>query len=170
MKNYMIHNGTIVEVPEDALMHYKYIKREKKNGKWVYYYNDAEVKKAQENADQAKRNLNSASARRHMAQQGSERFAYNMKTATYNSRIRESASSMASMRGMNTALQQRAKVTKDKETEAQARKDKADKKLKKAKKSVKRIAGKTVASVLTTASSSMHKAKKKLKKFLKKIF
>lgn len=31
----------------DELEHFKYIKREKKNGKWVYYYDDSELKKYQ---------------------------------------------------------------------------------------------------------------------------
>jgi hypothetical protein len=38
MSKYALRHGMIVEVSDDELMHWKYIKREKKNGKWVYYY------------------------------------------------------------------------------------------------------------------------------------
>lgn len=30
--------------PDTELKHWKYIKREKKNGKWKYYYNDSELR------------------------------------------------------------------------------------------------------------------------------
>jgi hypothetical protein len=40
MSNYILHNGTFVEVSDEELMHWKYIKREKKNGKWRYYYDE----------------------------------------------------------------------------------------------------------------------------------
>lgn len=41
-KDYFYHNGMLLS--EDELMHFKYIKREKKNGRWVYYYDDSELK------------------------------------------------------------------------------------------------------------------------------
>ena len=44
MNKYYIKNGKFVEVSEDELMHWKYIKREKKNGKWVYYYDSDSLK------------------------------------------------------------------------------------------------------------------------------
>ena len=40
MSRYIMHNGTFREVTEDELMHWKYINKEKKNGKWVYTYPD----------------------------------------------------------------------------------------------------------------------------------
>lgn len=39
--NYVIIHGQLVEVSDDVLMHWKYIKREKKNGRWVYYYDQS---------------------------------------------------------------------------------------------------------------------------------
>ena len=36
----LIKNGGFVTVSDDELYHYKYIKREKVNGKWRYYYKD----------------------------------------------------------------------------------------------------------------------------------
>jgi hypothetical protein len=35
---YVIIHGQFYEMSEDELMHWKYVKREKKNGKWVYTY------------------------------------------------------------------------------------------------------------------------------------
>lgn len=43
--NYVLKHGTFYEVGEE-LMHWKYIKRERKNGKWVYYYHDDAVENA----------------------------------------------------------------------------------------------------------------------------
>lgn len=38
--NYVLIHGQLVEVSDEVLMHWKYIKREKKNGRWVYYYDE----------------------------------------------------------------------------------------------------------------------------------
>ena len=38
MSKYVIIHGQLHELSDDELMHWKYIKREKKNGKWVYTY------------------------------------------------------------------------------------------------------------------------------------
>lgn len=42
MSKYVIIHGQLREISDDELMHYKYIKREKVNGKWRYYYKDTE--------------------------------------------------------------------------------------------------------------------------------
>lgn len=51
MSKYIMHNGAFYEVSDDELMHWKYIKREKKNGRWVYYYNQSELDAAKAEAD-----------------------------------------------------------------------------------------------------------------------
>lgn len=38
LSKYVIIHGQLCELPEDELMHWKYIKRERKNGRWVYTY------------------------------------------------------------------------------------------------------------------------------------
>lgn len=38
MSKYVIIHGQLRELSDDELMHWKYIKRERKNGKWVYTY------------------------------------------------------------------------------------------------------------------------------------
>lgn len=43
MSKYIMHNGTFREVTDEELMHWKYIKKEKKNGKWIYYYDVGEA-------------------------------------------------------------------------------------------------------------------------------
>jgi len=49
-KNTLYHSDTYLGNEfSDGLYHYKYKRREKKNGKWVYYYNDAEYNKAKSN-------------------------------------------------------------------------------------------------------------------------
>lgn len=54
MSKYTIIHGQLCELPEDELMHWKYIKREKVNGKWKYYYDLGETqKKAYEQAKNA---------------------------------------------------------------------------------------------------------------------
>ncbi len=45
MSKYVIIHGQLREISDDELMHWKYIKREKKNGKWVYYYDEKEANK-----------------------------------------------------------------------------------------------------------------------------
>ena len=47
MSKYVIIHGQFHEVSDDELMHWKYIKREKVNGKWVYTYDKPETKKLQ---------------------------------------------------------------------------------------------------------------------------
>ena len=61
--NYVLIHGQLVEVSDDVLMHWKYIKREKKNGRWVYYYDDSEMKRAQAEYDHVKRSVDYASAK-----------------------------------------------------------------------------------------------------------
>ena len=55
MSKYVLKHGIIVELSDDQLMHWKYIKREKKNGKWVYYYDESELNKAKKAAKDAER-------------------------------------------------------------------------------------------------------------------
>lgn len=50
MSNYILIHGQFHEVPDDALMHWKYVKREKVGGKWKYYYSWDELKKDLKNA------------------------------------------------------------------------------------------------------------------------
>lgn len=38
MSQYTIINGELRKIDDDTLMHWKYVKRERKNGKWRYYY------------------------------------------------------------------------------------------------------------------------------------
>lgn len=55
MANYIYTNGNIVST--DDIKHWKYIKREKKNGKWRYYYSDNEYNKAAKNVASAKKDV-----------------------------------------------------------------------------------------------------------------
>ncbi len=42
MSNYIMHNGQLHNA--DELMHWKYVKRVRKNGKWVYYYDRSQLR------------------------------------------------------------------------------------------------------------------------------
>lgn len=44
MSKYVIIHGQLRELTDEELMHWKYIKKEKKNGRWVYYYDDNAAK------------------------------------------------------------------------------------------------------------------------------
>ena len=45
MPKYILKHGTFVEVENDELMHWKYIKKKKVNGKWRYWYDYDSLKK-----------------------------------------------------------------------------------------------------------------------------
>lgn len=46
-KNVLYHSDVYLgETYNDGLYHWKYIKRERRNGRWVYYYSDAEYSNA----------------------------------------------------------------------------------------------------------------------------
>lgn len=64
-KNYVIVHGQLYAVPNKSneLKHWKYVKREKINGRWVYTYDDSEVKKAQAQKDTANANFRKAEDR-----------------------------------------------------------------------------------------------------------
>lgn len=56
-----------VYIPENELQHWKYIKREKVNGKWRYYYDDTALKKAEAKNRIAVSEYGQATADRHSA-------------------------------------------------------------------------------------------------------
>ena len=77
--NYILIHGQLVEVSDDVLMHWKYIKREKKNGRWVYYYDqkaadraDYEIEKRYQSAEKhtTKRQQQLKSAKKQLHKSG----------------------------------------------------------------------------------------------------
>ena len=56
MSKYVIMHGQFHEMSDDELMHWKYIKREKVNGKWVYTYKQPESNQPTTRYDMAKAN------------------------------------------------------------------------------------------------------------------
>lgn len=69
--NYILIHGQLVEVSDEVLMHWKYIKREKKNGRWVYYYDedaaDREMKSLEAKYRQSQQDLKVATSRHNQA-------------------------------------------------------------------------------------------------------
>lgn len=53
MSKYVIIHGQLRELTDEELMHFKYVKRVKKNGRWVYYYDD-QSDRYKESMDKAK--------------------------------------------------------------------------------------------------------------------
>lgn len=63
MKNELYHSDTYLgEDYSDGIRHFKYVKKEKRNGRWVYYYSDAEYEKAKREYNNAKKDYNKASS------------------------------------------------------------------------------------------------------------
>lgn len=60
MSKYVIIHGQMCEIPDDTLMHWKYIKREKVGDKWKYYYDLGEKEK--QNYEKAKKAYDSRKA------------------------------------------------------------------------------------------------------------
>ena len=63
MSKYIMHNGTFREVTDEELMHWKYIKKEKKNGKWVYIYDESELQRAKKDAEKAQKKADRTASR-----------------------------------------------------------------------------------------------------------
>ena len=61
-KDYVIIHGQLYAVPSKSneLKHWKYVKREKVNGKWRYYYDDSELKKAKSAEKEARTEMGKA--------------------------------------------------------------------------------------------------------------
>ena len=61
MENELYHSEMYLgQDYSDGIKHYKYIKREMKNGKWVYYYKDAATNKAKKNLVKARNKYGAA--------------------------------------------------------------------------------------------------------------
>lgn len=74
LSKYTIIHGQLCELPEDELMHWKYIKREKVNGKWKYYYDQSELDRFAKTANDSK-NKSIDAARRVFESQRKEKEA-----------------------------------------------------------------------------------------------
>ena len=62
--------GTIryIDLDEDELVHWKYIKRVKVNGRWRYYYDDSEYRNAANAAHEAEKAMNKAAGEMSVAE------------------------------------------------------------------------------------------------------
>ena len=63
-KNVLYHSDVYLgSTFNDGIYHWKYVKREKRNGKWVYYYSDPTYDKAKNNYNAADKRLKSAESK-----------------------------------------------------------------------------------------------------------
>lgn len=132
----------------DGFKHFKYIKREKKNGKWVYYYKDDALKSLQKKAASDSKALQAENKKRGYGNDNNMYFMKDGKTVGKDKKYQKLA---------NDATYSNYKYELEK-NKSEKRKQKLDKIIK-------------TANTLSTASyetkKAVEKGKKKLDKFLK---
>lgn len=167
MKNELYHSDIYLgEDYSDGIQHFKYIKREMKNGKWVYYYKDAEYDKAKKNYSKTKDAYNRESEAykntKHYKDRAYEAFKKSRNPYGDQSKNKDDAWAYAE----NTYL---SKQQLKKKEAAKKKYDAATKKYKKVKiKSIPRRAiAKGIVATANTVSSLSAKVKKQIKKKLK---
>lgn len=175
----------------DGVKHFKYIKRERKNGRWVYYYSNEEYNKAKQaskaasakadvlNKEYAKASRehsakltahNQAIAKRKMAYGFVENATgLNKRKANKKYEKAQNEASKAFTDVTNAYKKKSEALSKsyNADQEASAAKSKYEKVAKKTK--VQRAVGKTVVKVANKLSNASYKAKKKVDKGKKAI-
>lgn len=171
--NYLItREGNFVTVSDDELYHWKYIKREKVNGKWRYYYKDDDYDKAK--ADYKKAATTANTYAREISKRektvkamddiisgrvnGKTTYKDGVVTNTYYSK--ETAEAIKSVEGMN--LESDKKRSEYLRKKAQKYKETFDK----AKAVYEKSYGHKVADLLNKVSDEIDKAKKWVKSLL----
>lgn len=145
----------------DTLMHWKYIKREKKNGRWVYYYDEGDYGEAKKKARDAHREFTNAGIKKSQAnilyKFKGERLE--MKAKAFNSFSKETASEY---RKEAKRLSDDAKAANKRYQEAGKKYIEANKKLKTIK--VKTLAARTIAKGVAAVANFFSKLTSKFKK------
>lgn len=157
--NEMFNNSSLYHSDEylgedytDGIKHWKYIKREKRNGRWVYYYKDDKYDK--------------------LLKESSNAYA-NKKIAVNNyydaKKKYDSLNGPTSINTYKKALNNKINAA-EKANKARRKSEMADKQYDKyAKKTaIRRISGKKLVKVLNTSSEIISKGKKYLSNLLKK--
>lgn len=167
-QNELYHSETYLGKDySDGIRHWKYIKRERRNGRWVYYYSDAEYDKAKKDYYQSKTNKNKS--------------RHSLRTAdlyrnSYKSMIEKTVQQRARLKGHGEMTKDEIKIMKshnDNVTKAAKKYVSAGKKYLSAKKKWKQVQLKTatrrrismgIVAVANALSKFASKVKKKLKK------
>lgn len=171
----------------DGIYHWKYIKRERKNGRWVYYYNDEDMNKAQADARSAKKDYDNATTS--MANLQKQNSKLNNKLRSNNSKITQYNNSgvfgkISKKKGAQSAVKDNEKIKKQqdglqskysdsylKQMNAKNRQSSAEYEMSQLNKKdrVRKAVAKGVAKGLDKASNAQHKLAKKIEKGKKAI-
>ena len=149
-------------IKDGELYHWKYIKREKVNGKWRYYYKDDDVDKARDELNAARKKREFASKYR------DEVIAYNSKQIKKNNEehdakykdVVERDKNWPELFDKNKNYIESANKAKGYSQEAAEKLSAAESKYKSVKKKYDVSAGHKVADLLNSASDAIDKGKK----------
>jgi hypothetical protein len=155
---------------EDELMHWKYIKREKKNGRWVYYYKDDNYDKAKQKYDLMKKASQKVLYRQNKIVSKNQPIIDNL-NESYNKKYGDKAGNNEHwpeffdkakpyVEAINKAKGETAKIYK--------RTSEAELEYKRAKRIYDNSKGHKVASLLNRASTKIDKAKNWVTSLVKK--
>jgi hypothetical protein len=169
MSKYMIVRSHHVEHSDGELMHWKYIKREKKNGKWIYFYRDSKYEKAKRNYETTKQDSARAASKRN-ALIGINEKKIDAINSAHNAKYGDKAGDSAHWHEAYVKLHpyiaennQAKKAAK----EAAQRASKAESSYKRAKRVYDESAGHKVADLLNKTSNAANKAISNAKSFIK---
>ena len=169
--NYLLtREGNFITVSDDELYHWKYIKREKVNGKWRYYYHDDDVGEAKEAYEKAKATSDSAAKARdaliartnRRLRQLNDEHSAKYKTAE------EQDAHWPEFFDNSKPLIEAVNRAKGRATESQKVTDDAELNYKAAKRKYDESAGHKVADLLNKSSDAVDKAKSWVSNLLKK--
>lgn len=157
MSNYIYTGRELVS--ENELMHWKYVKREKKNGRWVYYYNDREYEKAKKANETAQKELNTQAYRT-----GAAKANYTINRELYDKRHGSAIGGRSLSKSEAKEFSEISKRQSKYISEAN-KLDSAEKKAKKASKKYKKVSLKTLprrtaakgAAAVMNVLSKLHK-------------
>ena len=171
----------------DGLYHWKYIKRERRNGRWVYYYNDEAMNKAQTNAKAAKSDYNKYSKAMEKIQEqnanlNSRILSNNQTIEAYNrsslfkrignkKKVKTAVKDNENIKKQHNELQSKYSGHYAKQREANSKQKTAEYEIYQLNKKdkVKKAVSKQVAKGLDSASKTQHNLSKKINKGKKAI-
>ena len=144
----------------DGIRHWKYIKREMKNGKWVYYYNDADLNKATNKYNKAIKNQTKAMTKN---------FKANKEISDYNDSFFKRRSSKAHKKALKAKATASEAIAEYRQAERDAYDAENQMKLLNKKDKIRKTLAKSAVKVANAQSDINEKDKKKVKKVLKSL-
>lgn len=137
----------------DGIKHWKYIKREKRNGRWIYYYKDDKYDKLRNKSSNAHIDSNIALNKYYDAKKKYDSLNGPTSVNKYKKAMNDKVSAA-----------EKANKARRKSEIADERFDKYAKKT-----AIRRLSGQTLVKALNTSSKIVYKGKNKVNKLLKKL-